>query len=224
MSDETSTPGGPTPESTGWQTANVPTPATPAENIYAAQTAAPVTYGSPPKKKKTWLWVLLGIFTVFVLGIGGCIAVVFHIATSDSPEVTALHAQMKSNDLAGIFNGADPQYQKEVGQAQSDAFFSNVHNQLGSPVSSKQTGVNLDAQGVKTLTVKTHFDKGDETETIKFHKRGTDWKLISYDLDPPPPAAPAAAPATAPSDGTTTDGTGTDGSSGSSTSGSGDNQ
>lgn len=85
----------------GWQ--QMPPPGVPPQPYPPGPTGyyAPGYYPppAPPKKKKTWLWVLLALFTVIVLAVGGGIAFALHAI--DRP-VTLTYEVTGSGDSASI--------------------------------------------------------------------------------------------------------------------------
>ncbi len=143
-------------------------------------------YGQP-KKRKTWVWIVVSILSILLLGFVGCLTIFYHIGkAAQADPVASLHEKMKNNDLTAIYEASDPNFQTQVGRTRSDELFTLVHYRLGYPISSTQTGVVEDAAtNVKTLTYRTHFSRGDGTEEIKLHKSGAEYKLLGYNVDSP---------------------------------------
>jgi hypothetical protein len=142
---------------------------------------------APPRKKSGALakTLVIGGSLVLLLMVG-CLTVFYYIGKNLKDPVATLHAQMTNNDLAGIYNSSDPNWQAQITRTRSDDLFNLVHFRLGAPVSSTKMGEVEDAAtDVKTLTLKTHFTRGDGTEEIKLHKNGADYKMIGYNVDSP---------------------------------------
>jgi hypothetical protein len=79
--------------------------------------------GEAPKKKKTWLWILLGVFVFFCLVIGGGVIVAVsmfrnNMQVSDTSEAEAMR---QFDEVRARFPGQHPLIQLVEGKPQYDA-------------------------------------------------------------------------------------------------------
>lgn len=76
-------------------------------NLYGGQQAGyqqyPPAYAQPQKKSRKWLWVLLGIPLLALLGIGGCTAVLFRAVSGPIDATNAFVAELDEGDFDGAY-------------------------------------------------------------------------------------------------------------------------
>lgn len=98
----------------------------------------------------------------------------------------AMHFQMASGDLAGIYNGADEQFRNTITREKSDDLFKGIARKLGAPQDCTQgdTRLNFGMEGTKLISkCETHFEKNATgTETFTWMKTGETYSLLGYDV------------------------------------------
>lgn len=145
-------------------------------------------YGQPPKKRKTWLWVLLIILSLIALFFVGCMALVYkgvkgQFATTPERAVKLLHDRMESHNDSAIYAMSDPAYKQRVSREENDAEFDRIYNNLGAPKSYQileTRQVNAPGQDVVNTFVLTTFEKGSANENIQWRKIGGQYMLVAY--------------------------------------------
>jgi hypothetical protein len=172
------------------------------------QPPRPYSFALPPappaelKPIPRWIWITTLIVVLVFAGLAILAVPTFRSLRQQtslaSTAVANLHASMKKGDDDGIFNHADVDYRRQVGQQKSHELFDYVRSRLGAPHTSMMisTFVSADTKAgqVLTLQYQTVFDKGSGTETIKLHKVNGQYLLLGYtvqSLQVPPSEIPA---------------------------------
>jgi len=97
-----------------------------------------------------------------------------------------VHSAMSRGDWKGLYDSADPDLRAGTPKDKFGALFTRIANKLGSPVSFKETGWNLDKSSDGTFlkaTCDTKFsNNASGTETIEWRKVDGKYLLYSYHI------------------------------------------
>lgn len=128
-------------------------------------------------------------FLAGALVLSGCFGMLKEAQDNSLNLATALHKQMATGDLAGIYNNADENYRRSLTRERSDALFSAIARKLGAPLDCKPGGINVNVNTLGTTLhshCETHFSKnatGDES--FIWLKSGGQYRLVSYHISSP---------------------------------------
>lgn len=133
-----------------------------------------------------WIFTLLAFLVVTALAVNW-----WHSELADFQREAftlshAMHVQMATGDLAGIYNGADEQFRNSITREGSDALFKGIARKVGAPLDCLQgeTKFFFGTEGLKlTSLCETHFSKNATgVETFTWHKTGDGYSLLNYNI------------------------------------------
>ena len=100
--------------------------------------------------------------------------------------VTTFHNDMAHGDSDGIYDNADPAFQKAVSREHHDAYLAAVARNLGTPMDCTPDNIGVRfGLGTKTVSIDcaTRFSSGNTaTERFRWKKTGDQYHLYFYAL------------------------------------------
>lgn len=155
--------------------------------------STPPNYGYaaslPPRRPRVWPWVVLGVALALVMGGGWIYKKVTHYRPIADAYVEKFHQQLDAEQFDEIINQAAPAFRETAKKEELRAFFSGIHDKMGTHKSARQTFIQLNAQaGIGTL-VAVQYDseyasgKAQESFTLLVTEDGV--QLYGYRINAP---------------------------------------
>lgn len=105
--------------------------------------------GTPAKKRRTWLWVLLGLFGFFVVGIGACSALLFTAAKAPIDSANSWIALVDNGDYQGAY---DALCQASRDRTTAETVTSGLELDFGAGISDYRLDSYNNSNGLVTVT------------------------------------------------------------------------
>jgi hypothetical protein len=143
------------------------------------------------RRNYTWAWVVGGVAgLLLLLALAGLIGVAIKRVSQTRLEATSLasilHERMEMKDWNGIYATASPEYREAMGPEKSEALFDRIDRELGPPMATTQTYVQVKADNSGSYlmaTFLTKFGKDDPAlETISWKKVEGQYRLQRYNI------------------------------------------
>ncbi|MBE3561897.1 MAG: hypothetical protein IMW89_22150 [Ktedonobacteraceae bacterium] len=153
----------------------------------------PPSYAQPPRKRRTGLWIVLGILVVLLLLCGGGIfAFINYIQHNPATDVVNhYYTSIKNQDYASAFQDLDPTMKLTIGgneqQATQTLFIQAAQaldNVKGKVTDYKVTSTSLNTNnGVSTGTFTVNVTRNGAPYDVHLQLRqeGNDWKIVKFD-------------------------------------------
>lgn len=155
----------------------------------------PVSFVSPqqPRKRRRWLWIILGIIVVLLLACaGGIFALVNLVSHNPATDVVNhYYTAIKSQDYPTAYQYLDPSMKlssqgasqqvtpalfTQVGQAVDGAKGKVTNYTISSTALNSNNGVNT-----ANFTVSVTRNGPSYDVHLQLQQEGSDWKLVSFD-------------------------------------------
>ena len=199
MSYQHPPPGGPGqppgPPQPGWgQPSDTPGYQSPGGPGYGAPGPAPSGYGPAPsgyggpgygaasvppaKKSRRWIWILLAIFGVMVVGVGACTALIYNAARGPIDGANLWMAMVDEGDYQGAYDSTCESTRSTI---PADAYAASLDADFGAGIDGYQLSSVANTNGI--VTVDGTVDVGGSSRAIEFLLRNEDgWSVCSYTL------------------------------------------
>ena len=143
----------------------------------------------PPKKRRTGLWIFLGILAVLVLACIGIFAAVFFIGTHNPTDVAnKYYTAIQNQDYATAYSYLDASNITFNNQNLTQGLYTQaaqaVDAQKGKVTSYSITSTNVSSSnGVNTATFTISVTRNGSPYDVhlKLQQEGSNWKIVSID-------------------------------------------
>lgn len=163
----------------------VPPPQAPSAGSYPAPGGAspygqPPASGQPRKKRRVWLWLLLGIPLLMLLGIGGCTALLFTSLRPPIDTTNAFVANLDDGDLRAAYDSFCEPIKASVGY---DVWATAITRELGGEITdysfTQASVVNSNGNQSATVTGTLEIDGASRPAEYDLIKEGGTWRVCS---------------------------------------------
>ncbi len=144
----------------------------------------------PPKKRRTGLWIFLGILAVLVLAcIGGVAVFVYNVTHNPATDVAnKYYTAIQNQDYATAYSYLDASNITFDNQSLTQSLYTQaaqtVDTQKGQVTSYSITSSNVNSSnGVNTATFTVSVTRNGSPYDVhlKLQQKGSDWKIVSID-------------------------------------------